>query len=170
MGNTWSTLQSNWETETRFWNHIPVSYTNKLKDNMDQLIKVIDEARLPASVYWDFEEGKGKNEFIFIEILPSELIARMSGAVVRSYPFQINYYMTITGGTKLKVLDALSRRVNKLERALENNNHRTDSGTYYWHDGEVLEIDLDAPLEDYEDLLNLHVGRLTYTVTTMEDL
>lgn len=166
----WDTITSNWDTEYRTWDNLPMSYTTKLKNNMDQLIKVINEAGLPAPIYWDFENGKGKNEFISIDILPSDLVSRLSGAVARTYPFQINYYMVLHGDNKLKILDALSRRIDKLERTLNNNNHRTESGTYYWHDGDVLDMDLDSPLEEFEDVNNLHVGRLTYQVTTTETL
>lgn len=166
----WDTINSNWDTEYRVWNRIPMSYTTKLKNNMDQLIKVINEAGLPSPIYWDFANGKGKNEFIWIDILPSAIESRFTGGTVRTYPFQINYYMTLAGDNKLKVLDVLSRRIDKLERTLNNNSHRTDSGTYYWHNGEVLDMELDSPLEDFEDLSNLHVGRLDYEVLTLEVL
>jgi hypothetical protein len=167
---TFGTLHTTFSQENRTFGGIPMSYTTKLKNNMDQLIKVIGEAGLPTPIYWDFENGKGKNEFISIEVLPSDLIERLSGAVVRTYPFQINYYMTLVGDKKLKIMDALSRRIDKLERTLNNNSNRTVSGTYYWHDGDVTEMNLDAPLEDFEDLSNLHVGRLTFIVTTTETL
>ena len=137
---------------------------------MDQLMKVIHEADLPSAIYWDFETGKGNNEFISIDVLPSDLVSRLSGAVVRTYPFQINYYMTLAGDSKLKVLDMLGRRIDKLERTLNNNSDRTVAGNYYWHGGEVLDMELDAELEEFEDTNNLHVSRLTYQVITMESL
>jgi len=140
-------------------------YTAKLKNNMDQLVKVIDSAGLPASIVWSFDEGKGKNEFLTIEVLPSALIPDFSGAIIRTYPFQINYYMNLSGSAK-QILDTLSRRIDKLERALNDNANRTVSSVYYWHNGEVLDVELDSDIEDFEEGLN--VGRLTFEVTTLE--
>ncbi len=145
-----------------------MAFSEKQKTNRDQLLRIISDVSFPVAVYFEFNPGK--QEFIVINELPSEIVDRFAGAVIRNYVYLVNYYMILEGDPKVKIKEALGRRVDELERALNNSILQTDaSSNYVWHDGQVIEMELDAPLEDFEaEIEQLHVGRLLFQITVTE--
>jgi len=148
---------------------LPLVYTNNNKVIMDQLQKVIDEAGFPASILWDFGDFKG-SEGIVLRPTSSDVLEYLAGAITRRYEYEISYYMVMKQNRK-EMLDELSFRHDKLENILAKHVHEVEAGTYYWHDGNVLESILDDELSETEEAIkNLHVSRMTYGLSKTEIL
>ena len=100
------------------------------------------------------------NEGIVVEFDSSTLISSMSGANTRTYTYNFTQYMK-ANGTKEQITEALSRRMDKLEYTLTQEQSRTVSGTYYWHDGQVTSSSIEE--NDDGEMVGIVVYELSIT-------
>ena len=134
-----------------------MAYSTKIKTTFDQIKKVLTD--LPGGIFMSQDDYTG-NEGIVVEFDSSTLISSMSGANTRTYTYNFTQYMK-ANGTKEQITEALSRRMDKLEYPLTQEQSRTVSGTYYWHDGQVTSSSIEE--NDDGEMVGIVVYELSIT-------
>lgn len=166
-GTTFSTININFSDIHFPFSQIPLQYAEPGINVMNELEKILNDLGLPGPIVWEMK-GMG-NEALMIRYLRSEPIILMAGANVRRHFLELSYYMRLKAASyKDNYLDTINKRTAKIERGLFDHHYRVRSGTYYWHDGEVIESILDDDLRDDEVEENLHTARINWACTVTE--
>lgn len=132
-----------------------MAYSTKIKNIYDQLDIILKD--LPGSVsHGDFTGNEG----IMVSNITSSIIDRMAGSNTRRYSVDLSVFYRASG-TYDQVTTMLSRRLDKLEYTLDQASSRTVSGTYYWHDGEVVSSEISE--NDDDELIGLISYELSIT-------
>ena len=138
-----------------------ITYTNVIQDSVINPLNslIADEFSIPVR----YDNHTGNQSFLLTPEADS-IVAHTSVTQVREYEVNISYELKTAGNYTKNTVKQISNVIERLKRLIQNNSAHTSSGTYYWHDGNITNIEYERD-EDDQTLLR---SSATFNCTVQE--
>ena len=124
---------------------MPITFTNVIQDNVIKPLNnlISDEFSIPVR----YDKHTGNQSFLLTPEADS-IITHTTATQVREYEVNISYELKTGGSYSKNTIKQISNIIERLKRLIQNNSAHTSSGTYYWHDGNITNIEYEREEDD----------------------